>query len=297
MDEMDYDKLMNEALKEARPKPLPWVLLALALVAAGAGAFYLLRRLDAVRTDAAASGSMVASLQDQLNKEKAAKQDLGQQREKLEAENKDLRAGKEDLAKNVQAKDEELAKLKATSDELQEKMKSEIAQGEIQLTNSEGRLKVDLIDKVLFDSGEAQISKRGEGVLSRVGAVLARVENRQIQVSGHTDDAPISARLVNLYPTNWELSAARAIHVVRFLEEKAGVPGKRLAAAGYGPHRPIASNSKPSGRARNRRIEIVLTPTFEPRPAKVAAAAATPGSEAAQTPPGNRMKHKRSRKR
>ena len=105
-------------------------------------------------------------------------------------------------------------------------MKDEIAKGDIRLSQSGGKLRVDLVDKILFDSGEAVISKRGEGVLARVGAVLATIDDKQIQVSGHTDSNPISEKLAAQFPTNWELSVARAINVVRFLEEKASVPAK-----------------------------------------------------------------------
>jgi chemotaxis protein MotB len=107
-------------------------------------------------------------------------------------------------------------------------------------------------------------------VLGRVGAVLARVADRQIQVAGHTDDSPISARLVSRYATNWELSTARATNVVRFLHEKSRIPPRRLAASGYGPFHPVASNATPAGRARNRRIEILLAPEIDPVPAKAA---------------------------
>ena len=109
------------------------------------------------------------------------------------------------------------------------------------------------------------ISKRGEGVLARVGGVLAAMDDKQIQVSGHTDSNPISEKLASQFPTNWELSVSRAINVVRFLEEKANVPAKNLIASGYGQHHPIASNKSAAGRARNRRIEILLTPSLAPK--------------------------------
>lgn len=122
-----------------------------------------------------------------------------------------------------------------------------------------------LVDKILFDSGEAAISKRGEEVLARVGAVLAAIDDKQIQVSGHTDRTPISDKLTGQFPTNWELSTARAINVVRFLSEKASVPPQRLVASGYGEYHPIANNKTAAGRARNRRIEILLTPSLAPK--------------------------------
>jgi chemotaxis protein MotB len=102
-------------------------------------------------------------------------------------------------------------------------------------------------------------------VLARVGGVLATMDDKQIQVSGHTDSHPISEKLAPQFPTNWELSTARAVNVVRFLQEKANVPAKNLVATGYGEYHPIASNKSSTGRARNRRIEILLTPSLDPK--------------------------------
>lgn len=187
--------------------------------------------------------------------------------DRLERENGELLARKTELSLDVAAKDAELARLKSTYDELEQRMQSEIERGDIKLTQVGGRLQVDLIDKILFDSGEATISKRGEEVLARVGAVLATVEDKQIQVSGHTDDSPPTDKIKDRFPTNWELSAARATNVVRFLEEKAKVRGQRLVASGHGQYRPVATNITATGRARNRRIEILLMPLIEPVPA------------------------------
>lgn len=262
-----YDDVVQEALRMARPSRLPWVLFVLALVAGAAAAFFLLRRLDTTRSEAAVATAGMLDAQEKLGQLRSSRAEVEQRLERIEAEKADLAALKNELSRNVQAKQEELDKLKGTYDELQEKMKAEIAKGEIRLSQAGGRLKVDMVDKVLFDSGEAVISKRGSEVLSRVGSVLARVQDKQVQVSGHTDDAPISARLTDKFPTNWELSTTRATNVVRFLQEKAGVPAQRLVAAGYGPYHPIASNATPTGRARNRRIEILLTPALEPTPA------------------------------
>jgi chemotaxis protein MotB len=195
-----------------------------------------------------------------------ALRDLQKRFKALETEKAALVAERETLQKSVQAKDTALAQLQETQDKIQEKMKAEIAKGEIALTNSGGRLRVDMVDKILFESGDAHISRRGEEVLERVGGVLASVPDRQIQVSGHTDNEPIRSRLKRQFPTNWELSASRALNVVRFLQEKAKVPAGRLVASGHGEHQPIASNDSAAGRARNRRIEILLTPPLAPEP-------------------------------
>jgi len=160
-------------------------------------------------------------------------------------------------------------------------MKDEIARGDIDLEQTGGKLRVGLVDKILFDPGEADISKRGEEVLARVAEALVAIPEKQIQVSGHTDRMPINSKLVERYPTNWELSAARAVHVVRFLAEKANVPADRLVASGYGEFHPIASNKTAAGRAKNRRIEILLTPMLAPvAKSKLDEARATPEKQA-----------------
>jgi chemotaxis protein MotB len=181
----------------------------------------------------------------------------------LQTDRDALAAAKDDLSKSVQSKDEELTRVKGTYDQLQDKLKSELKSGDVSLSSDGGKLRVGLVDKVLFNSGEAQLNKRGEGVLMRLGAILATISDKQIQVSGHTDQTPIGEKRSAQFPTNWELSTARATNVVRFLQEKAGVPGERLVASGYGEFHPVASNKSSTGRARNRRIEILLTPLFE----------------------------------
>ncbi|HEX9241644.1 MAG TPA: flagellar motor protein MotB [Anaeromyxobacter sp.] len=267
-----------------RPSVVPWIVAGLAVIAGGVGAVMLWTRLQSADADAARTRAAL----DLVTAEKAQ---LAQRVEKVEAERADLLTVKNELSTRVAAKDEELQKLQGTYRELESKMKEEIAKGDVRLSQSGGRIKVDLVDKILFDVGEATVTERGAGVLSRVGAVLVNVEDKKIQVSGHTDDQPISDRLKDRFPTNWELAAARANNVVRYLEEKANVPGRRLVAAAYGPWEPISSNRSPKGRARNRRIEIVLTPQLAPAPidgavAKVAKAepakpAAAPAKAAA----------------
>lgn len=273
-----YDDVMQEALRMRRPSRLPWFLLVLALAAFAASSLLLLRRIEHLRAESTSAGAKAVEAGATLAQARDTIADLKARLGLLEQEKSDLLSAQLELSSSVQAKEDELVKLKGTAQELEEKMKAEIARGEIRLSQANGRLQVDLVDKILFDSGDAQISKRGEEVLARVGAVIARVEDRQIQVAGHTDGAPISARLANRYPSNWELSAARATNVVRFLEEKAHVPPKRLVASGYGPFHPLASNATPAGRARNRRIEILLTPALDPAPTRIAVAKAAPAN-------------------
>jgi chemotaxis protein MotB len=255
---------------------LPWVLAALALLCGAGASAYLFVRGQAARLEASAARAAAEAAQ-------AERGDLAQRLERLEAEKADLLALKNELSVEIEAKAEELARLQGTYRELETKMKDEIAKGDVRLSHAGGRIKVDLVDKILFEVGDASVTARGEGVLARVGTVLANVKDRKIQVSGHTDDLPISERLRDRYATNWELAAARASNVVRFLEEKAGLPGRRLVAAAYGPWEPISSNRTAGGRARNRRIEIVLTPALAPAP--IEAAPAAPKQAAAKPAP------------
>jgi chemotaxis protein MotB len=243
------------------PSQAPWVLLVLGLAGAGGGAAWMYGEMGKAKAATAAAEVRAKAAEDK----RAALAPLPEKVEQLEAENAELEAAKEALARDVEAKTGELAELKGTADELEAQMKDEIARGDVRLTESGGRLRVDLVDKILFESGEASISKRGEGVLARVGAVLAQIDDKTIQVSGHTDNLPLGDKLTAQFPTNWELSAARAVNVVRFLAEKANVPPQRLVASGYGEWSPIASNRSSAGRARNRRIEILLTPALAPK--------------------------------
>ncbi len=117
-----------------------------------------------------------------------------------------------------------------------------------------------MVDRVLFDSGQAQSKPAGIKVLKQVGNVLKNVTDKQIRIEGHTDNVPISVKLQDRFKTNWELSTARATTVVRYLIDQGGVDRQHLSAVGYAETHPIASNDTDEGRSSNRRIEIVLYP-------------------------------------
>jgi chemotaxis protein MotB len=157
-------------------------------------------------------------------------------------------------------KDEEISRLRGTYDTMVKSLESEIAKGEVKVKQIRDRLSVQMVEKILFDSGKAEIRTQGMEVLAKVATVLRSVKDKQIRIEGYTDSVPIGAGLRPQFATNWELSTQRASTVVRFLQEKGSLDGKNLSAVGYGPFRPIASNETPEGRAENRRIEIVLTP-------------------------------------
>ena len=184
-------------------------------------------------------------------------------REKLvlrEDELKRLKAGYENLQKR---RDEELTQLKTTYDELVEGLKTEIEAGEVQIRRMKDRLSVNLVDKILFDSGKASVKPTGIKILRKVGAELAKIQGKRIQIEGHTDNVPIGGRLKEKFPSNWELSASRALAVVRILQTDVGIDPTLLSSAGYGEYQPAVSNETSEGKADNRRIEIVLLPLYE----------------------------------
>jgi len=143
---------------------------------------------------------------------------------------------------------------------LEADMRAALESKDITISNLQGRLTVSIVDRILFDSGQAELKPGGEEVLRQVVAVLAQRPGLQLHVVGHTDNVPISAAARNRFLSNWELSTTRATAAVRFLTEQAGVDPGRVGAVGYGEFRPLADNATAEGRARNRRIAIVVLP-------------------------------------
>ena len=154
---------------------------------------------------------------------------------------------------------EKMAFAGKTYDDLIHTLKEEIKEGQIRIAQTGDRLTVNVSDQVLFASGSAQVQPKGKAVLRKVVGALKEMDDKRILVEGHTDNVPISGALKERFPSNWDLSAARATQVVRYLEEQ-GVNPKRLTASGRGEHQPLTSNATPEGRKQNRRIEIVLLP-------------------------------------
>lgn len=166
----------------------------------------------------------------------------------------------EKIAEVSVAKEEEIDQVRSMYDTLVVDLEKEIQEGQVTITQLADRLSVSLVDKILFPSGEANITSGGVKVLRRVGKTLKSTSGKIIRVEGHTDNVPISTKLVDKFPTNWELSTARATNVVRFLHDKVGIDGTRLQAVGMSEYHPLASNKTRKGRSQNRRIEIALLP-------------------------------------
>jgi chemotaxis protein MotB len=160
------------------------------------------------------------------------------------------------------AREEAVRTVSKTYEDLLTEMEGEIEQGQIAITERKGKLTVDVVDKILFDSGRAWFKPVGLEVLKRVVAILMGVSDKTIRVEGHTDNVPISGRLLKRYPTNWELPAARTITVTRYLEKEGRVPAL-LSAAAFGEYQPLVDNETPEERTKSRQIAIVLLPKEE----------------------------------
>jgi chemotaxis protein MotB len=204
----------------------------------------------------------------------AAKQQVSQLQQQLAADEQQISALKASLgmAQSQQMTDEQKAQLEEAKramqeaqergkllDDLQGKFKRMIDAGHLKVTTRHGRVVLQLRNDVLFDTGEADVKPAGKTALAEVAATLRTVGAKRFQVAGHTDNAPITSATQKKFPTNWELSSARAISVVKLLTSQ-GVDPTMLSAAGYGPYDPVVPNGTAEEKAKNRRIEITLVP-------------------------------------
>jgi len=202
------------------------------------------------------------------------KTDLEKKYAKLQSENMVLEDRNTNLNERIESLSDELKKertlieeqdqviqeLQYTRQKIEVGLKDQIAAQEIRIEEMEGKLKVTFVDKILFDSGSARINPRGRESLSDFAHSFADSNGQQVVVEGHTDNVPVGSALRSRYPSNWELSTARATAVVRFLSEEAGLSPERMSASGYGSYQPVAVNDTEEGRSQNRRIEIILVP-------------------------------------
>lgn len=210
-----------------------------------------------------AAATQTASEKDtELTTARAEIEELEAELETTKQKLTELETTKGTLESELSQKQAALEAVKTLQDALSKSLVEEIETGDVRVSQRNGLLVVDVADKVLFPVGEAELSERGQKVLASLAESLKALPDQAVfQVGGHTDNQPIKSEQVKAkFPTNWELSAARATNVVRFLEETCGIPGKRLIAAGFSEYRPVASNKKEKTRAKNRRIEIALLP-------------------------------------
>jgi len=241
---------------------LGWLLFVAALAAAGAFVYYLYLPLRQTRarldTDV---GHLTADLARAAERERGLNQRIQQEEERFGKLSGECDRVASELKQTVAEKEKIESELKRVQGELSQKLEPEITSGNIRIRRRGQELVLDMTDDILFDKGQAEISEGGQSVLQQIARSLVELGAYGIQVGGHTDSTRVvSAKTQEHFATNWELSSARATHVVRFLQERGKIPGARLVAAGFGEFRPAASNASEDGRRKNRRIEILLLP-------------------------------------
>jgi chemotaxis protein MotB len=171
----------------------------------------------------------------------------------------------------AEARQRKLDELQNQEKQLRERLSQELTDKNVEIEQLRGQLSVRMLDKIVFKSGSADILPQGMEVLDKLAGAI-KDSTDTIRVEGHTDDTPISDKLKVKYPSNWELSAARASAVARYFETKHFINPKRLESLGFSMHHPVAPNDSDENKQRNRRVEIVLKPAAEPEPAKEPAA-------------------------
>jgi chemotaxis protein MotB len=196
---------------------------------------------------------------------------------KLAAANQELDA----YRKIAEANKQKLEAVTQRENQLRQSMQQELADKSVEIEQLRGQLTVRMLDKIVFRSGSATILPEGMAVLDKLVAAIADSSDI-IRVEGHTDDTPISDKLKAKYPSNWELSAARASAVARYIETKHHINPKRLESLGFSEYHPVAPNDSPENKQRNRRVEIVLKPAPEAEPAPAAPAPAAPAESGAK---------------
>ncbi len=221
----------------------------------------------------------VAALDEQVKSLTAERATLQKQVELTASVNTSMEARLRELGESVESLNqekqvaamrlEELRRQKAAAEaraqvfrDLVAKLRQMIDSGQLKVIIRDGRMIIALPNDILFDSGKTEVKKDGQTALARVAQVLATVGDRRFLVAGHTDNVPIKT---SRFPSNWELSTARAVVVTQFLVSK-GMSAKVLAAAGYSEFDPVAANDTPERQAQNRRIEIVLQPNLSDLP-------------------------------
>ncbi len=216
-------------------------------------------------------------IEQQLSESEAARSRLTSDVKKLETQNAYLKKISQQHQANINALELELEKRKSviqlqgkviellddTKKTIETSLKDQIAAQEIEVVEVDNKLKVIFVDKILFDSGSVEVNSRGKELLMIMAGSLKDSKDQDIVVEGHTDNMPLSAALRKRFPSNWELSTARAASVARFFQEEGGIPAEKLSVRGYSFYRPVASNQTAAGRHQNRRIEIILSPVRE----------------------------------
>ena len=152
---------------------------------------------------------------------------------------------------------QQLQYMNQTYQQLNQNLQTEVNAEQVKVEQLQNRLKVTMVDEILFPEGGWELHEKGRATLAKVVPSLQGLAGKRILVQGYTDSLPVEGPLRERFPTNWELSAGRSAQVVRYLQEQ-GVDPTELEVAGLGQYHPLAPNDTPEGRKKNRRIDIII---------------------------------------
>jgi chemotaxis protein MotB len=203
--------------------------------------------------------SQILEQNGKLEQEIAAMESRLQDMEQLKRELEQVRLGRETQEAQLAKVKREVQTVGEEIDPIRKALEDKFGPS-LMVTQHQDRLILTLLGQVLFESGEAELTPLGLQIMKQVGQVLATLPEKYMQVEGHTDNHPIYGRLQQQFPTNWELSTARATTVLRYLIEQTKMSPQDFGATGYADTRPVTTNDTEEGRAQNRRVEIVLYP-------------------------------------
>jgi chemotaxis protein MotB len=199
-------------------------------------------------------------LTNQVDLLKKEKQDLGQRTMALEKQLQQSREQLNSVSQAAASKENQLKTIAKTKAELEKQLQQQIQEKDLQISALEDKLKIQLLDKILFNPGNAVVTAHGRKVLKNLAAELKKLQGIRLSVEGHTDNQPLSKESRAVYHDNLGLSAARAAAVSRTLRTL-GLDPRLLSATGFSMYRPVGSNATPEGQQLNRRVEIILLPT------------------------------------
>ena len=214
----------------------------------------------------------MASLMAEVDKANQETKDTATALSSMRNKNKDLEVElttlKADLARLANENSRQSALAKQAKERLEtystilKRFRSMVESGKLKIKIVDNKMLVEMASAILFDSGSAELSEEGKVAIAEVASILADIPSRSFQVAGHTDNVPINNYR---FKSNWDLSSARAVSVVKHLIEN-GMALENVSAAGYAETHPVASNDSDAGRAQNRRIEIVMLPKLDELP-------------------------------
>jgi chemotaxis protein MotB len=218
---------------------------------------------ETLKTELSSKEQKVTKLQEELETSQSTLVQIEDEIERRQDEIEKLRHKLLDLKGEKTLAVTKLGTLKSTYEALISDLKKQIEKHEVTIKAYQEKISVSFVDRILFEFGKASISYEGEDILRKVGGILKNVDDKQIRIIGHTDNIPILPRFRHRFPSNWELSAARAAAVVRYFQHTMELDPRSLEAVGRSYYEPVASNQTEEGRAQNRRVNIIIAPKIE----------------------------------